>query len=124
MEGAESLRAVHAKVMAMLEASKPVGLGEWTSAEVETIKTHFALITTKPIVYLVNLTKKDYCRKKNKYLPKIAEWVKTHGGGTIIPLSVEFEQELFDLKEAGVNKLRNTSPQNRFFTASPKDFPN
>jgi obg-like ATPase 1 len=98
-KGAEPLRAVHAKVMAMLEESTPVGLGEWTSSEVDIIKTHFQLITTKPIVYLVNLTKKDFCRKKNKYLPKIAEWVKTHGGGTVIPLSVEFEQEYFDLRE-------------------------
>ena len=90
-KGAEALRAVHAKVMEMLEDNRPVGQGEWTSAEVDIIKTYFQLITTKPIVYLVNLTKKDYCRKKNKYLPKIAEWVKTHGGGTVIPLSVEFE---------------------------------
>ena len=100
-KGAEALRAVHAKVMEMLEDNRPVGQGEWTSAEVDMIKTYFQLITTKPIVYLVNLTKKDYCRKKNKYLPKIAEWVKTHGGGTVIPLSVEFEQEYFDLREAG-----------------------
>jgi ribosome-binding ATPase YchF (GTP1/OBG family) len=32
-------------------------------------------------------------------LPKIAEWVKNHGGGQILPVSCEWEQELFDLKE-------------------------
>jgi obg-like ATPase 1 len=34
------------------------------------------LLTAKPAVYLVNLTEKDYQRKKNKWLPKIFEWVQ------------------------------------------------
>lgn len=89
---------VYDKIMVMLEAKMPVALGEWTDSEVQLIKDNFHIITTKPIVYLVNLSKKDFCRKKNKHLPKIAQWVAAHGGGTIIPLSVEFEAEYFDLK--------------------------
>ena len=47
------------------------------------------------MVYLVNLSEKDYIRQKNKHLPKIAEWVKTHAAGDpIIPLSVSFEERL------------------------------
>ena len=44
---------------------------------------------------------KDYLRQKNKYLPKIAAWVKEHGGqGTdIIPFSVEFEEKLHSMRE-------------------------
>jgi len=99
-KGMDAFDAVYEKVVAMLESNTPVGNGDWTSAEVETIKEFFPIITTKPIVYLVNLTKKDFCRKRNKWLPKIAEWVKGHGGGLVIPLSVEFEQEVFDLKKA------------------------
>lgn len=59
------------------------------------------LITTKPVIYLINLTMKDYLRQKCKYLPKIAEWVKAHGGqGTdIIPFSVEFEEKLWSLRD-------------------------
>ena len=57
------------------------------------------LITTKPIVYLVNLSKKDFIRKKNKWLVKIHTWIKEHGGGVMIPFSVEFEQELWDKRE-------------------------
>lgn len=59
------------------------------------------LITTKPVIYLINLTMKDYLRQKCKYLPKIAEWVKAHGGaGTdIIPFSVEWEEKLWSLRE-------------------------
>jgi len=50
------------------------------------------LITAKPVVYLVNLTKKDYMRKKNKWLPKIAAWIKENGGEPMIPYSVNLEQ--------------------------------
>mmetsp|Transcript_37434 Transcript_37434/g.48430 ORF Transcript_37434/g.48430 Transcript_37434/m.48430 type:complete len:422 (-) Transcript_37434:142-1407(-) len=98
-KGMVQLNEVFDKIMVMLEKSIPVGNGEWTTSEVECIKEYFPLITTKPIVYLVNLTKKDFCRKRNKHLPKIAEWVKAHGGGTVIPLSVEFEEEYFTLKK-------------------------
>lgn len=53
------------------------------------------LLTAKPVVYLVNLSEKDYIRQKNKHLPKIAEWVKEHAAGDpIIPLSVSFEERL------------------------------
>mmetsp|Transcript_38206 Transcript_38206/g.77157 ORF Transcript_38206/g.77157 Transcript_38206/m.77157 type:complete len:432 (-) Transcript_38206:277-1572(-) len=94
-KGMDALNSVYDRIVEMLENKQPVGQGEWTAGEVEVIKESFQIITTKPIVYLVNLTKKDYCRKKNKYLPKIAEWVKAHGGGTVIPMSVEFQEELF-----------------------------
>lgn len=53
------------------------------------------LLTAKPVVYLVNLSEKDYIRQKNKYLPKIAEWVKEHAtGDPIIPISVSLEERL------------------------------
>ena len=47
------------------------------------------------MVYLVNLSEKDYIRQKNKHLPKIAEWVKEHAAGDpIIPVSVSLEERL------------------------------
>ena len=53
------------------------------------------LLTAKPVVYLVNLSEKDFIRKKNKHLPKIAEWIKEHAAGDpIIPISVSFEERL------------------------------
>ena len=48
---------------------------------------------------MVNLSKKNFIRKGSKWLGKISEWVKTHGDGQIIPMSCEFEQEYFDLKD-------------------------
>lgn len=53
------------------------------------------LLTAKPVVYLINLSEKDYIRQKNKHLPKIAAWINEHSpGDPIIPISVSFEERL------------------------------
>jgi len=52
-------------------------------------------LTAKPVVYLINLSEKDYIRKKNKHLPKVIEWIKEHApSDPVIPLSVCFEERL------------------------------
>jgi obg-like ATPase 1 len=62
--------------------------------QVEVINPLF-LLTAKPVVYLVNLSEKDFIRKKNKHLPKVAEWIKQHAeGDPILPISVSFEERL------------------------------
>jgi obg-like ATPase 1 len=62
--------------------------------QVEVINPLF-LLTAKPVVFLVNLSEKDYLRQKNKHLSKIAEWVKENAtGDPVIPLSVCFEERL------------------------------
>ena len=38
-------------------------------------------------------------RKKNKWLPKIHQWVQEHGGGLMIPFSIEWEQKLWNLRD-------------------------
>ncbi|KAK3179094.1 hypothetical protein OEA41_001233 [Lepraria neglecta] len=82
------------KILAWLKDGKDVRKENWTPKEVEVINPLF-LLTAKPVVYLVNLSEKDYLRQKNKHLPKIAEWVKEHAAGDpILPLSVAFEERL------------------------------
>mmetsp|Transcript_4155 Transcript_4155/g.8045 ORF Transcript_4155/g.8045 Transcript_4155/m.8045 type:complete len:426 (-) Transcript_4155:106-1383(-) len=90
--------SAYSKVTALLDSTKPVQTGDFTGAEVSIIKG-WNLITTKPQLYIINMSKKDFIRKGNKFLPKIKEWVQTHGGGTIIPMSAEFEQEFADLSD-------------------------
>lgn len=68
-------------------------LGDWTAREIEFLN-NWLLLTAKPAVYLVNCSKKDYIRKKNKFLPKIFEWVQANGGAPIIPFSGVFENEV------------------------------
>ncbi|GMH84890.1 hypothetical protein TrVE_jg5949 [Triparma verrucosa] len=95
----EHFQTTFDKVKALLEANKAVSTGEFTNIEVEIVKEEFNLITTKPIIYVINLSKRDFVRKRNKWLGKIGDWVKAHGGGLCIPFSVEFEEELFGLKD-------------------------
>jgi len=88
----------YAKCKELVDSNTPVQTGEFKDGEVELIKD-WGLITTKPQIYVVNLSKKNFIRKGSKWLPKIAEWVKSHGGGQVIPVSVEFEEELFQFKD-------------------------
>jgi obg-like ATPase 1 len=58
------------------------------------------LLTAKPVIYLVNLSERDYIRKKNKWLPKIKAWIdENNPGDLLIPFSVSFEQRLEDMGE-------------------------
>jgi len=95
----EAFESAYQKCKQMLEANTPVQTGDdFNLAEVEEIRD-FQLITTKPQVYIVNMSQKSFIRKGNKWLPKIQAWVNTHGGGQIIPMSAEFEQNVYDLRE-------------------------
>jgi len=67
-------------------------------AQVETINP-LLLLTAKPVVYLVNLSEKDYIRQKNKNLPALAAWIKERQveglpADPIIPVSVSLEERL------------------------------
>ncbi|GAX73034.1 hypothetical protein CEUSTIGMA_g486.t1 [Chlamydomonas eustigma] len=84
------------RIKAWLEDNKDVRFGEWSAKDID-ILNQYQLLTAKPVVYLVNLSKTDYIRKKNKFLPKIFEWVSAHGGDPIIPFSGAYENELVDM---------------------------
>lgn len=89
-----------AKVKQRLEGNLILSKQEWTTIEVAKINEFLPqLITTKPMVYLLNLTQQAFLTKKNKWLPKVFNWVKEHGGGTIIPLSVELEERLYEAQK-------------------------
>ena len=52
------------------------------------------LFSTKPMVYLVNISKDDFLTKKNKWLGKIKAFVEEKCPGKIIPFSVEYEDSI------------------------------
>ncbi|CAP93291.1 hypothetical protein E8E15_005845 [Penicillium rubens] len=86
--------ATTAKILEFLKAGNDIRKGDWNPKEVEVINPLF-LLTAKPVVYLVNLSERDYIRQKNKYLPKVFEWIKTNSpGDPILPVSAQFEERL------------------------------
>jgi len=97
----ESFVSAWNKCVKLLEDKTFIASGDFTNLEVDIIKHQFggSLITTKPVIYIINLSKKDFIRKRNKWLGPIGTWVKEHGGGMCIPMSVEFEEELYALRD-------------------------
>jgi len=53
-------------------------------------------LTSKPVIYLANIGDQQYIDKKNKWLPKIAEYLKSKGGPPMIPYSASFEKEVVE----------------------------
>lgn len=96
---------------------------DWSIKEIDFLNT-LLLLTAKPVVYLVNLSEKDFLRKKNKWLPKIHEWIQNNGGEPMIPLSVAFEQKVSEMapdeKEAHLKEVGSTSQMDKIITTGFK----
>ncbi|KAI8091194.1 GTP-binding protein YchF, partial [Gilbertella persicaria] len=86
--------AIVTKVYEYVQSGKDVRHGTWSNKEIEVING-LHLITAKPVIYLANLSEKDFLRKKNKWLPKIKGWIDTNSPGDImIPYSGAYEYRL------------------------------
>lgn len=71
----------------------------WGNKEVEVINS-LLLLTAKPVIYLINLSEKDYVRRSNKHLSKIKAWIDANAPGDVtIPFSVSFEDRLTRMTE-------------------------
>lgn len=83
----------------LVDEKKAVRFMHFDAKEVEILNNHFFL-TLKPIIYLINLSERDYIRKKNKWLMKIKEWVDANDpGAAIIPFSGALELKLLEMNE-------------------------
>lgn len=83
----------------LVDEKQHIRFGDWNANDIEVLNKHL-FITSKPVIYLVNLAEKDYIKKKNKWLVKIKEWVdKNDPGAVIIPFSGMFENKLADMEE-------------------------
>lgn len=109
------------KIIGMLEEGKKVYHGDWSPKEVELINSLF-LLTAKPTIYLVNLSERDYIRKKNKHLLAIKQWIDEFSpGDTIIPISICLEEKLVlmssdEERNAELEKLGTTSALPKIIT--------
>mmetsp|Transcript_6750 Transcript_6750/g.18084 ORF Transcript_6750/g.18084 Transcript_6750/m.18084 type:complete len:392 (+) Transcript_6750:62-1237(+) len=96
--------AVCEKLKSWLEEGKDVRFGDWSTKEIDVLNV-FQLLTAKPVVYLVNLSKDNYLKKKGKWLKPLFEWVQAHGNEPIIPFSGAYENELIDLPDDETEKV-------------------
>lgn len=100
------------RIIQLLKDGHRVANQTWTPKEVEAINSMF-LLTAKPCIYLINLSERDYIRKKNKHLLRIKEWVDTYSpGDIIIPFSVCLEEKLSHMtEEEGAEELKKLGVQ-------------
>merc|ERR1711988_1043763 len=80
------------KVKEVLDNKRWVKDENWNFKEVEVLN-ECLFLTSKPVIYLVNIGDKEYEKKKNKWLLKIKEWINKNCQGMMIPYSVAYEQE-------------------------------
>ncbi|KDQ59200.1 hypothetical protein JAAARDRAFT_33932 [Jaapia argillacea MUCL 33604] len=109
----EELATVEKVLKVISVEGRDVRKAEWSNKEIDVVNG-LQLLTAKPVTYLVNLSEKDYIRKKNKWLPKIKAWIDEHNpGDPLIPFSVSLEERLAPMspedKEEEQKKIGATS---------------
>uniref|UniRef100_A0A6P7FKA6 Obg-like ATPase 1 n=1 Tax=Diabrotica virgifera virgifera TaxID=50390 RepID=A0A6P7FKA6_DIAVI len=88
----------------LVDDKKHIRFADWNANDIE-ILNKYLFLTSKPAMYLVNLSEKDYIKKKNKWLVKIKEWVDKHDPGSlIVPFSGVFEHKLVEEYEDPVRR--------------------
>ncbi|KAM9665018.1 obg-like ATPase 1 isoform 2-T2 [Trichechus inunguis] len=93
----------------VVDQKKPVRFYlDWNDKEIEVLNKHLFL-TSKPMVYLVNLSEKDYIRKKNK-----CTWQLTEG------LKFESTQQLYRTKTWRSTSIKITAkkPSQAFYSVT------
>jgi len=87
------------KVIAGLADAKEPRHGTWSGKELGYLN-QYPLLTSKPVVYLVNISKMNMEKSQNKWFKDIKEWVKANSGDDpVIPFSCAFEEGLLAKSE-------------------------
>ncbi|AYD40639.1 redox-regulated ATPase YchF [Clostridium fermenticellae] len=111
------------KIKKHLEDGKPVRTLDLSEDEDELVKGYF-LLTTKPVLYVANISEDDLIsgNTENDFVKRVREFAKIENSEVIV-ISAKIEEELssldddekqemledYGLKEAGLNKLINSS---------------
>merc|ERR1719456_729311 len=95
----EAERDAQQKFLDWLEGGKDIrnGMDVWTTKEIEYLND-YQFLTSKPVMFAVNLSFQDFKRKKNKFLKPIFDWVQQNAkDSVIIPYCGAYEEEIQEL---------------------------
>jgi obg-like ATPase 1 len=88
---------LHKILEVIRDEKKWIRYHDWNEREIEVLNKHL-LLTSKPVVYLLNMSESEYIKRKNKWLPKIKTWVDTNDpGAAVIPYSAPYELKLQEM---------------------------
>jgi len=80
------------RAQAYLQEGKDIRECTWSADDILTLQ-ELALLTAKPVVYLVNISLKDFEKQGNKWFKPIKDWVAARSpGAPVLPFSATFEQ--------------------------------
>jgi len=87
------------------EQKKEARFGDWNAKETDVLNDLY-LLTSKSSLHLVNMSKPDFLRQKNKWLPKIKQWIETERPGEkMVFYSATMEAELLELDAEAKEKF-------------------
>lgn len=99
---------LHKIVEILRDEKKWVRYHDWNERDIEVLNKHL-LLTSKPVVYLLNMSEPEYIKRKNKWLPKIKQWVDANDpGAAVIPYSAVFELKLQEMATDDERKAYTT----------------
>jgi len=88
-----------------LKEGKDIRECPWSTNDLPALQ-ELSLLTAKPVVYLVNISLKDFEKQGNKWFKPIKEWVaKRSPGAPVLPFSAAFEQTWQDADDDAKKKL-------------------
>jgi obg-like ATPase 1 len=86
------------KALAHLEDGKDVREGSWTANDIDVLN-RCQLLSAKPVIYLVNISRKNWMSQKNKWLVPLKKWISERSpGAPMIPFCAKFEAEVQDME--------------------------
>jgi len=98
------------KVKNALEEGKHVRFLEWNEREV-VILNKYLFLTAKPMIYLMNMSKKEYLKKKSKFLMPLKQKIDAvDPGATCILYSAQYELEFMDADDATQQAMTKEAP--------------
>lgn len=84
-------------IQATLEEGKSVRTMEFEDSDLEFVKSLF-LLTSKPIIYVANVSEDDVTNTDNPYYVQVKEFAETENSDVVI-ISAQVEQEIAELDE-------------------------
>lgn len=112
----------------LMEGRRIANYEYWTDEEIDVLNS-YNLLTTKPTVFLLNVSEEDYLNQQNQFLPSINTWiVENSPGSSVILFSASYESKLVDANESEgsilpsiIQELRNSLNLISFYTCGEKE---
>lgn len=85
------------RIKQALEEEKPARMIDWTEEERKIVQSFF-LLSTKPVIYVANISENDIGKEDNEYVKDLRKLASEEGAGSI-SLCAKIEEELISLDE-------------------------